>query len=64
LVPEIVKLLKAQGRDDIVVIVGGVIPETDYDFLQKSGVSQVFGPGTKIPDAAYKVVEEVEKKMK
>jgi methylmalonyl-CoA mutase len=57
LVPEVIKALRALGRDDILVIVGGVIPKPDYDFLYESGVVGVFGPGTRIPDAAIEILE-------
>eukprot|EP01114_Cavostelium_apophysatum_P021386 TRINITY_DN7449_c0_g1_i1.p1 TRINITY_DN7449_c0_g1~~TRINITY_DN7449_c0_g1_i1.p1 ORF type:complete len:772 (+),score=240.25 TRINITY_DN7449_c0_g1_i1:116-2431(+) len=59
LMPEVVKLLKKNGREDVVVVCGGVIPEQDYDFLHKSGVDLIFGPGTKVPDAASKVIERI-----
>jgi len=64
LIPEIARLLKEKGRGDIVIVCGGVIPEQDYDFLYKHGVSLIFGPGTKIPEAAAKVVSEIEKRAK
>jgi methylmalonyl-CoA mutase len=57
LVPEVIQALRALGRDDILVIVGGVIPKPDYDFLYESGVVGVFGPGTRIPDAAIEILE-------
>ncbi|MDM9632072.1 methylmalonyl-CoA mutase [Robiginitalea aurantiaca] len=57
LVPEVINALKVLGRDDILVIVGGVIPKPDYDFLYESGVVGVFGPGTRIPDAAIEILE-------
>jgi methylmalonyl-CoA mutase len=56
LVPELVAQLRKQGGDDIVVVCGGVIPASDYDFLRDAGVAAVFGPGTNIPDAAAKVL--------
>ena len=52
LVPELVRALKASGREDILVIAGGVIPEQDIAALQSAGVHAVFGPGTVIPEAA------------
>lgn len=52
LVPQVIAELKALGREDIMVIVGGVIPHQDYDFLYKAGALAIFGPGTVIPDAA------------
>ena len=57
LVPEVVKELKSYGREDIMVIVGGVIPKQDYDFLKEAGATAVFGPGTKISDAAIHLLE-------
>ena len=45
LVPELIKELKAMGREDIIVIVGGVIPPQDYEFLYNLGVTSIFGPG-------------------
>ncbi|KAK3108801.1 hypothetical protein FSP39_016078 [Pinctada imbricata] len=61
LIPEMVEELKKMGRGDIIVVAGGVIPPQDYDFLYDSGVSAVFGPGTRIPDAAIKVLDVLEK---
>ena len=57
LVPQVIDELKRLGREDIMVIVGGVIPPQDYDFLYKHGVVGIFGPGTSIPDAAIKILE-------
>ena len=57
LVPEVLRELKNNGREDIMVIVGGVIPKQDYDFLFEAGATAVFGPGTKISDAAIKILE-------
>jgi len=56
LIPELIAELKKIGREDIMVIVGGVIPVKDYDFLYKSGVSSIFGPGTVIPLAAQEIL--------
>jgi len=56
LVPELIERLKALGRPDILVIVGGVVPPRDYDFLTQRGVAGVFGPGTRIPDAALEIL--------
>lgn len=56
LVPEVIDELKKLGRGDIMVIAGGVIPKQDYDFLFRSGVGAVFGPGTKIPVAAQDIL--------
>ena len=49
--------MKKLGREDIMVIVGGVIPSQDYDFLFKAGAVAIFGPGTKISEAAVKILE-------
>ena len=57
LVPQVIEALKGYGRDDIMVIVGGVIPKQDYDFLFDSGAVAVFGPGTRISDAAIQILE-------
>ncbi len=57
LVPEVIEELKALEREDILVVVGGVIPPQDYDFLFKAGVTGVYGPGTEIPKAAQQIVE-------
>jgi methylmalonyl-CoA mutase len=57
LVPQVIDELKKLGRDDIMVIVGGVIPHQDYDFLYKAGAVAIFGPGTVIPVAAIKMLQ-------
>lgn len=57
LAPEVVAELKALGRDDILVIIGGVIPQQDYAFLYQSGVAAIFGPGSVIAEAAVKVLQ-------
>ncbi|HSN44751.1 MAG TPA: methylmalonyl-CoA mutase [Casimicrobiaceae bacterium] len=59
LVPQLVAALRAQGAHDVVVVVGGVIPPQDYDFLKASGVAAVFGPGTVIANAAREVLAAV-----
>lgn len=59
LLPLLVKELKKLGREDIVVIVGGVIPAQDYEFLYENGASAIFGPGTVIPAAAQKVLRTI-----
>jgi methylmalonyl-CoA mutase len=59
LLPQLVEELKKLGREDILVVVGGVIPPQDYEFLRKEGASAIFGPGTVIPVAAKKVLEEL-----
>lgn len=57
LVPQVIEELKKYGREDIMVIVGGVIPAQDYKFLFDAGAVAVFGPGTKISDAAITILE-------
>lgn len=57
LVPQVIEELHKHGREDIMVIVGGVIPAQDYDFLYKSGVVGIFGPGTSVSVAARKILE-------
>ena len=57
LVPQVIEELKKYGREDIMVIVGGVIPAQDYQFLFDKGAVAVFGPGTKISEAAIKILE-------
>jgi methylmalonyl-CoA mutase len=61
LVPAIIAALKAQGAEDIVVFVGGVIPKQDYDFLYDAGVKGIYGPGTPIPASAKDVLEQIRK---
>ena len=57
LVPEVIKELEKQGRSDIMVIVGGVIPHQDYQYLYDAGAAAIFGPGTVIADAAIKMID-------
>jgi methylmalonyl-CoA mutase len=57
LVPQLIQELRELGREDILVVVGGVIPPQDYDFLYEAGAVGVFGPGTVIPVAAQKILE-------
>jgi methylmalonyl-CoA mutase len=59
LLPQLVEQLKLQGREDILVVVGGVIPAQDYDFLYQHGAAAVFGPGTPIPASALAVLEKL-----
>ncbi len=61
LVPKLIEQLKSHGRKDIKVVVGGVIPEQDYASLLKAGAVAVYGPGTKIPEAAAELLEQLEK---
>ncbi|MCK0145123.1 methylmalonyl-CoA mutase [Arenibacter sp. F26102] len=57
LVPQVLQELKSYGREDIMVIVGGVIPKQDYDYLYDAGTVAIFGPGTKITDTAIQLLE-------
>ena len=57
LVPQVIDELKKLGREDIMVTAGGVIPAQDYDFLYRAGVAAIFGPGTRIPISAIKMLE-------
>jgi methylmalonyl-CoA mutase len=59
LVPSIIEELKKQGGGDIVVFVGGVVPQQDYEFLYQAGVKGIFGPGTPIPVSAKEVLEQI-----
>lgn len=56
LVPQVIEELKKHGREDIIVIVGGVIPKQDYQFLFDAGAVAIFGPGTKISEAAIQIL--------
>jgi len=57
LVPQVIEELKKLGREDIMVIVGGVIPPQDYEFLYQAGAAAIFGPGSVISDCAIKMLE-------
>jgi methylmalonyl-CoA mutase len=57
LVPQTIAALKELGRPDIFVVVGGVIPPQDYDFLKKAGAAAVFGPGTVVAKAAQELFQ-------
>lgn len=59
LVPQVISELKKFGRDDIMVVAGGVIPQQDYGFLFNAGVSFVFGPGTVISKSAIQILEKL-----
>ncbi|MDP3555768.1 MAG: methylmalonyl-CoA mutase [Bacteroidota bacterium] len=59
LVPQVIAELKKYGREDIMIVAGGVIPQQDYDFLHKAGVSFIFGPGTVISKSAIDVLEKL-----
>lgn len=63
LVPELIAELKKLGREDIVVIVGGVIPAQDYDFLYEAGAAAIFGPGTVLPIASQKMIEIIYERL-
>ncbi|EXX76065.1 hypothetical protein RirG_036480 [Rhizophagus irregularis DAOM 197198w] len=64
LVPALINELKRLGASDKIVVVGGVIPHKDYQFLKDAGVSAIFGPGTKIPGAAKEVVLKIQETIK
>ena len=59
LIPELINNLKKLNRINILVIVGGVIPQQDYNFLFESGVSEIFGPGTVISESAIKILNKI-----
>jgi methylmalonyl-CoA mutase len=59
LVPQLIAALRAQGAEDILVVVGGVVPTQDYEFLREAGVAAVFGPGTVITEAARQIIAAV-----
>jgi methylmalonyl-CoA mutase len=59
LLPQLVAELARLGRDDIMVVIGGVIPQQDYDFLREHGAAAIFGPGTVIPEAARQILQEL-----
>ncbi|WP_297844226.1 methylmalonyl-CoA mutase [Ignavibacterium sp.] len=63
LLPQLVEELKKLGREDIIVICGGVIPAQDYDYLYEHGASAIFGPGTKIPEAGKKIMELINERF-
>ncbi len=63
LLPQLIEELKSLGREDILVVVGGVIPAQDYQFLYDQGASAIFGPGTIIPAAAQKVIREIYRQL-
>ncbi len=64
LVPELIDVLKKLSREDIKIFVGGVIPEQDYSFLKEAGVTDIFGPGTNVLDAAYSVFAAISGKSR
>lgn len=57
LAPQLIEALKARGASDVIVVVGGVIPRQDYQFLKDAGVSAIFGPGSNVLDAAQTVLD-------
>ena len=61
LVPQLVKELERLGAGEVVVTVGGIVPPRDWPLLERAGVKAVFGPGTKVPEAARRVLELVER---
>jgi methylmalonyl-CoA mutase len=63
LLPQLVGELKKLGREDIMVVIGGVIPAQDYEFLYANGAAAIFGPGTVIPVAAQKILTELNKRL-
>jgi methylmalonyl-CoA mutase len=63
LVPQLKQELRDQGRDDILVVVGGVIPPEDYDALREAGAAAIFGPGTVIGDAALELLEQLDAQL-
>jgi len=63
LLPQLVAELKKHHREDIMIVVGGVIPAPDYAFLKENGASLIFGPGTVLPVAAQKVIQELEERL-
>ncbi len=63
LVPELIDELQGRGLGDVTVIVGGVIPEQDYEFLRASGVAEIFGPGTNVLEAAFSVLNQIEGRL-
>ncbi|MFV0158584.1 methylmalonyl-CoA mutase [Empedobacter falsenii] len=64
LVPEVVKLLKELGRYDVYIVVGGVIPRQDYDYLYQNGADAIFGPGTNLAECACEILENLLKSYK
>ena len=64
LIPDLIKELKKRNADDILVFCGGVIPKKDYQFLYDAGVSEIFGPGSSVIDAARKVIENTTDHLK
>ena len=63
LLPQLIEELKKLGREDIIVIVGGVVPQQDYDYLYEHGAKAIFGPGTVIPESAKVLMKEIYKAL-
>ena len=63
LLPQLMEELKKLGREDIMVIAGGVTPPQDYDFLYKAGAACIFGPGTRIPEAAEEMLNKLNERL-
>ncbi len=63
LIPQLIAELKKHGADDVLVICGGVIPEPDHQPLFKAGVTDIFGPGTSIVDAAMRVIDSIDQQI-
>ena len=63
LVPQLIEALKDEGGEDILVVVGGIIPPADYDLLYGKGVVGIFGPGTAVTESANQVLNVLEKKV-
>lgn len=63
LLPQLVEELHKAGRDDIVIICGGVIPSQDYDYLYENGADAIFGPGTKIPETGLRIMELINERF-
>jgi methylmalonyl-CoA mutase len=63
-VPELAAELKSRGAEEILIVVGGVIPAQDYDALKRAGAAAIFGPGTNIPAAASEVLKLIRARSK
>jgi methylmalonyl-CoA mutase len=63
LLPQLIEELKKLGREDIIVIIGGVIPAQDYEYLYEQGAAAIFGPGTKLPEASIKLMELIKERF-
>ena len=63
LVPALKRALEAGGRPDIMVVVGGIVPTADWNALYDAGVSAIFAPGTVIPEAAEKLIRDLNQRL-